>query len=231
VLAGTPEREAYSAISPSGRSVAYGTVVPGELTVRPVTIVNTVDGSSRRLCRDCGGRPREWLDERTVIIETPGPKSSLVFVDVKSGGQRWRLESLTRSLSNPRVSFDRKWITFEARTLGAGSQVVVASIGSSGVVSESQWQVADRAASHPFWSHQSMFLYYLADQAHVRGRRFDAQSGRFVADGIPVFTAADLMIPIWLPGTTPTTTSNEIVFVVADVRGDVWMMDIAPVRR
>jgi hypothetical protein len=43
-----------------------------------------------------------------------------------------------------------------------------------------------------------------------------------------VFTSPELSVPSWLPGTTPIAMPNQIMFVLADLRGDVWVMDLAP---
>ena len=36
---------------------------------RPIFIANLPDGTFRMLGEDCNGRPREWIDERFLIIE------------------------------------------------------------------------------------------------------------------------------------------------------------------
>ena len=116
-LAGTGAREAYSTISPGGTSVMYGTVVGGELATRPATLVNLADGSARRLCDDCRGRPRAWLDERRVILERPGQPPTLAVLDVETNEQRTLLADGVRGVANPRVNTDGRWIAFDAVTM------------------------------------------------------------------------------------------------------------------
>jgi hypothetical protein len=35
-----------------------------------------------------------------------------------------------------------------------------------------------------------------------------------------------MAMPAYLPGTTPIATRDEIILVLGDYRGDVWLMDL-----
>jgi hypothetical protein len=45
-----------------------------------------------------------------------------------------------------------------------------------------------------------------------------------------VFASSEMLIPAYLPGTAPIATPNQIIFVLGDFRGDVWLMDLPPVN-
>jgi Tol biopolymer transport system component len=229
VVAGGSAREAYSAITPSGQLVAYGTVVSGDRAVRPVSLVDTRDGTMRKLCDDCRGRPREWVDERFLLLERPGsPWSSLLLLDTRSLTEQPLLESHERSLSNPRVSPDGQWVAFDARNAVGRTSVFVTKLGPERPIPESHWVLVAHNATHPFWSFHGDALYFLASPSVVRARRIDAVSGIPEGDSFAVFTSPELSVPSWLPGTTPIAMPNQIMFVLADLRGDVWVMDLAP---
>jgi hypothetical protein len=40
----------------------------GRRTVRPITVFELANGEERKLCDDCRRRPREWIDERWLIL-------------------------------------------------------------------------------------------------------------------------------------------------------------------
>ena len=104
---------------PSGRLLAYGIRVPeAGRALRPIVIVSLPDGTWRKLGEDCGGRPREWVDERQLIMERFARLNSIALIDTDTGDQRELLESAERSVSNPRFSPDRRWIAFDASRPG-----------------------------------------------------------------------------------------------------------------
>ena len=77
------------------------------------------DGETRLVREDCGGRPRQWLDERTLVVETFGAGlNTFVALDIHDGMQRPLLSSTARTVSNPRVSPDGHWLAFDAATPG-----------------------------------------------------------------------------------------------------------------
>jgi len=196
--------------------------------VRPVALVATNNGTVRRLCDDCRGRPREWADERWLVLEKPGsPLSSLVLLDTWSMQELPLLESHDKSVSDPRVSPDEKWIAFDARERSGRTSVFIARLDKSRPVPESEWVLVAHDGSHPFWSFHGDTLNFLTGPSVVVARRIAPVSGKPEGDPYVVFTSPELSFPSWLPGTTPIATPNAIVFVLADMRGDVWVMDLA----
>jgi Tol biopolymer transport system component len=226
VLAQTPASEAYSTVSPSGRTVAYGIVVAAEHAVRPVMVVNTADGSSRQVCADCG-RPRAWLDERTIVVDQPGTeRASLAVVDVENGSARTLLESPDASVSNPRIAPDGRWIAFDVGAGGGAPEVFIAPVDGGRPVPRARWVPVAQQAQYPFWSAGGDLLYYISESRDVRARRILRESGLPDGDAFPVFTPSELRLPAWLPGTAPVALPNALVLVLADLHGDVWLMHL-----
>ena len=89
VLADGPSgSKGYSAISPNGSLLAYGTRMPGGgRALRPIFITSLTDATWRKLGDDCGGRPREWVDERRLIIERFARLNSIALIDAETGDQ------------------------------------------------------------------------------------------------------------------------------------------------
>ena len=228
----------YPAISPSGGQLAYSTRGAGPRAMRPIYIARLPDGTSRLLCEDCGGRPRQWLDERTLLIETFGSRmNTLALVDTATGERHELVASAERSVTNPRVSPDGRWITFDATRPGGSPDIYIAPRGSGAAIPESDWTLVERSASHPFWSADGGLLYYLPVtpsaelRSTVRARRFDSSAGRVEGAAFTALTLSEMIVPTMMTGITPIATADQIILVLGDFRGDIWMMDLDPSSR
>jgi Tol biopolymer transport system component len=228
---GPADAKGYPAISPSGSLLAYGTRMPGGRAARPIFIACLSDGTWRTLGEDCGGRPREWVDERRLIIERFARLNSIALIDTDTGDQQELLESAERSVSNPRLSPDRHWIAFDASRPGGPATVYVALFREQ-PIPESEWVVVDRFASHPFWSADGRFLYYTPAgtnpliRSAVRARHFVPASGLAQSEPLAVYASTEMLMPAYLPGTAPIATPDQIILVLGDYRGDVWLMEL-----
>jgi Tol biopolymer transport system component len=222
----------FPAISPSGGQLAYSVIVPGPRAMRPILIADLSNGTARLLSEDCGGRPRQWLDERMLLIETFGSRlNTLALLDSTSGERHELVASPERSVSNPRASPVGRWIAFDATRPGGAPNVYVAPLG-GGAISESDWAVVEHSASHPFWSADGDLLYYLPTtpstelRSAVRARRIGVETGRPEGDAFTAFTSNEMVVPAMITGAAPVATSDRIIFVLGDFRGDIWMMDL-----
>jgi len=224
----------YPAISPAGNLLAYGMRMQGAgRALRPIVVVRLSEGTWRQLGDDCGGRPREWVDERHLVIERFARLNSIALIDTETGAQGELLASDDRTITNPRLSPDREWIAFDAARQGGPASVYVAPFGKR-PIPEPEWLVVDRGASHPFWSADGQFLYYTPAgtnpmvRSAVRGKRFAAASALAQQAPIAVYSSTEMLMPAYLAGTAPIATPDEIIFLLGDFRGDIWLMDLDP---
>jgi Tol biopolymer transport system component len=227
-----PGDKGYAAISPRGALLAYGIRMPGgERAPRPIFVTCLADGTWKKLGDDCGGRPREWVDERSLVIERFARLNSIAVMDTETGAQRELLQSAERSIRNPRLSPDRKWIAFDASRAGEPATVFIAPFRETSA-SESEWTVVDHHASHPFWSADGRFIYHTPIgtnpmvRSAIRGRHFDAPSGLADREPIDVYASIEMTMPSYLPGTAPIATPEQIILVLGDFTGDIWLMDL-----
>ena len=102
-------------------------MVPGPPVQRPLFLTSITGGETRLVRNDCGGRPRLWLDEQTLLIETFGSGlNAFLIVDMRDGAQRPLLSAATRKVSNPRISPDGRWLAFDATQPGGSPEVAIA---------------------------------------------------------------------------------------------------------
>jgi Tol biopolymer transport system component len=230
-----PADRGYPVLSPSGRQLAFSMRMagPGPVASRPVFVADLPHGRSRQLSENCGGRPRQWLDERYLLIETFGSRlNRFLVLDTTDGSLRDGPASADRSLSNPRVSPDGRWLAFDATRPGGVSQVLVASPTTPEAAPESSWIVIDDAASHPFWSRDGRILYYLAMtpsaelRGEIRARRLDPSKGAADGDSFSVLALRETVASTLVTGVAPIAAPDQLLLILGDFRGDVWMMDL-----
>ncbi len=182
---------------------------------------------------DAGGRPRQWLDERYLLIETFGSRlTRFAVVDTTDGSQQDLFGSNERSLSNPRVSPDGRSLAFDMTRPGGTPSVMVAPLAIDSPAPESDWVLVEESASHPFWSRDGKLLYYFgmtpnADlRGTIRARRFDPGSRAGVGESFHVMTLGEMVAFARIAGATPVAAPDQIVLALGYFRGDIWMMDL-----
>ncbi len=227
-----PDR-GFPVISAEGERIACSALVPGPPVQRPVLLTSVATGEMRLVCEDCGGRPRQWLDERTLVIETFGAGlNAFLALDTRDGSPRPLLSSATRRLSNPRVSPDQRWLAFDMATPGGSPAVGIARVDSRATLEETEWVSVAASASHPFWSRDGHMLYYLPTTPSVdirngvAARRFDPSSGRVEGEAFPILNLTETIVPAMVTSVAPIAAPDQIVFVLGNFRGDIWIRDV-----
>ena len=222
----------FPVISPDGTRLAFGTVVAGPPVKRPVFVANLADGVSRLIFEDCGGRPRLWLDDELLLAETFGTGlNSFIVLDTLEATQRPLLSSRERRLSNPRLSPDARWLAFDATPPGGSPSVLLARHDDGRAADETTWIRVDAEASHPFWSRDGRLLYYLPAtptvdiRNRVAARPFEAADGSVGTQPIDVLALSEMIVPAMISTSAPIVAGDQIVFLLANYRGDIWTMD------
>jgi Tol biopolymer transport system component len=198
-----------------------------------VFVANIADGTSRLIVEDCGGRGRLWLDDDLLLAETFGSGlNSFVVLDTRNATQRPLLSSRERRLSNPRLSPNAQWLAFDATPPGGSPTVFVARLDEGRASAESAWKLVEHAASHPFWSRDGRLLYYLPAtptidiRNTVVARTFDPDDGRVGMETIDVLSLSETIVPTMITFAAPIVAGDQIVFLLGNYRGDIWMMNL-----
>jgi len=227
------DNRGFPVISLDGKRIAFGTLVAGPPVRRPVFVANLADGASRLVFEDCGGRPRLWLDDELLLAETFGAgMNSFILLDTRTATQRPLLSSRERRLSNPRLSPDARWLAFDATPPGGSPSVLLARVDDGHAAEETAWIRVETGASHPFWSHDGRLLYYLPAtptvdiRNRVVARSFDPDDGSVGPQPIDVLALSEMIVPAMIGTVAPIVAGDQIVFLLANYRGDIWIMDV-----
>ncbi|MEO8596787.1 MAG: hypothetical protein ABI759_25940 [Candidatus Solibacter sp.] len=234
VLEGDPGvNRGFPVISLDGKRLAFGTLVAGPPVRRPVFVANLSDGTSQLIFEDCGGRPRLWLDDELLLAETFGMGlNSFIVLNTREATQHPLLSSRERRLSNPRLSPDAQWLAFDATPPDGSPSVFLARLDDIHAADETAWIRVDPKASHPFWSRDGRLLYYLpstptADiRNRVFARSFDPGDGSVSAQPIEALALSEMIVPAMISTAAPIVAGDQIVLVLGNYRGDIWIMDV-----
>jgi Tol biopolymer transport system component len=221
----------FPALSPSSERIAFGARVPGPQAVRPIFVASTSEDIARQIGE--GDRPREWVDERFLLVERFGSRlNSIALLDTTNGDRFDLLSSDTHSITNARVSPGGRWIAFDATRPGGRPSVFAAPFRVGEAVGMDAWMIVAPSASHPFWSADGGLLYYLPAtpstefRSVVRARRVASAPELSLGDELDMLTLTEMVVPTMITGTAPVAATEHIVFVLGDYRGDVWMMEL-----
>ena len=75
-------------------------------------------------------------------------------------------------------------------------------------------------------------LYYLATfpsidiRSRVLARGFDPSTGQITSETTEVPRLGEMIVPAMVPGTAPIVAPDQIIFVLGNFRGDVWIRDV-----
>ena len=166
------------------------------------------------------------LSAATVLAQAPD----------QTGSQKskWTVDDviMQEQAGGFRISPDGRWLAFDATSPGGSPTVAIAPFRRDPPMQESEWILVSESASHPFWSGDGYRLCYLPTfpnidiRSRVFARGFDPSTGRVVNEATEVLTLREMIVPAMLHHTAPVVAPDQIVFVLGDFRGDVWIRDV-----
>ena len=108
----------------------------------------------------------------------------------------------------------------------------VARLDDDRAADEQAWILVQTAASHAFWLRDGHLLYFLPTtptvdiRNNVAALAFDPRDGRLGAESIDVLTLSQTIVPAMVTAAAPIVAGDQIVFLLGNYRGDIWMMNL-----
>jgi Tol biopolymer transport system component len=222
----------YSLLAPDGTRYVYGEGTKEQLTVYMKSLSWWSFWSST-LCQNCG-MPRQFSpDGKKLLLWTDSsPIQHFDLLDLPTR-RISRIVSANEDLKSPRLSPDRRWISFIAQVGTHQWQAFVAPVSAEKPVTSSDW-VPVTPVSDPwffaFWSARNDLIYTLSSHAAGGNLRFldaqklDAKTKRPVGATIPVYEFDETLVPgmdpIW---NNISVDGNRIILELGGGSTDIWI--------
>jgi hypothetical protein len=63
-------------------------------------------------------------------------------------------------------------------------------------------------------------------RSRVLAQGFDPSTGRVADEVTDVLTLREMIVPAMMTGSAPVVAPDQIIFVLGDFRGDLWIRDV-----
>lgn len=237
-LTSTPEQESMPRISPDGTQVAYSV---SQSQRRTMYVVPAAGGVSETVCRDCGP-PSGWSPDGKQIYYTriAEPRPQVWVRNVESGESTAYLQHGQLPLYGGRVSPDGKWFSFKGDLDSARTVIFAAPIRPGATPGPEEWVKVSSGRSWddlPRWSADGAVMYYTSDRDGFRciwGRRLDPKTKQPRGDEFAVVHLHKMqqsMAHLSLAEFELGAGRGRIVFPMAELRGNIWLMEPSSVGR
>lgn len=203
----------------------------------PVFVVDARGGAPEQVCADCGEVEHWTPDGSGILYATARDPSGIGLLRIGSLPNHEWLRHPGFGIFNPRVSWDGRWVSFNARANPfAPARVVVAPAESSRVANEKEWIVVSEDGEAPSWSPQSNLLYFWSNRDGspcLWAQRLDPATKRRMGEPLTVqhFHSRGLSWRnLYLGAPDIAVGRDKIVFNLGEHTGNIWMTDLPPIR-
>ena len=220
------------ALSPDGREVAYIALEEGKPSLY---IVDMRAPAPRRICEGClsPNSTLSWHSGGRKLIYASPETESWILRDLDTGATSVVLRTSGAPGADLRLSPDNRWAVFHTIIDTVRRQIFVVPIRTGAVAERPEWipitdgTAMDRVAS---WSGDGSLLYFQSDRDGSRciwGQRLDPATKRPSGAAWPLihFHSARNSLMLLSSPTPLAAAGNRLVFSLAEITGDVWMMD------
>jgi hypothetical protein len=110
--------------------------------------------------------------------------------------------------------------------------VLVARLDDGHAAGETAWIHVDNRGEPPVLVARRTPAVLPADDPDCRypkqgpARAFDPRDGRVGADPIDVLSLSETIVPAMITAAAPIIAGDQIVFLLGNYRGDIWMLDL-----
>ncbi len=160
------EDYSHVAFSPDGKQIAAALNDIRRQTFPSgwgLVLFNSAGGTRTQISNE-GGRIRGWTpDSRYLLLwgRGGGRTNSIEVLDIASGARSVIVPAVNKSVSEPRLSRDGRWLTFRED----GGWLYVAPFHGNQPIHSAEWIKVVQGAGYPAWSPDGNTLYYILIQA------------------------------------------------------------------
>ena len=217
-------------MSPDGSKVAYTLLQGPKASMYVVTINQRIP---ERLCDACGGSPRSWSSDGSMVLHQREFDRTIHLWDVATGEQTEILRSSQRAPTSPRLSFDDRWITFKQDLQPERARVFVAPFQGGSPIPEQEWIAVTSGEfndNKPRWSPAGTLIYFTSTRdgfACIWAIRLDPIAKRPTSEPFPVrhFHSARLSMSLYgLAAYELSVARDKLVFELTELTGNIWML-------
>ena len=231
-LTSSPAFESMPKVSPDGARVAFSLFENG---MRVLYVVPAAGGLPERVCGDCGP-PASWSRDgrKIAYVRIAKPNSEIHLLDLATGRTSPLLQHPGLPLYGGRFSPDGKWISFKSDLDVRRTVVFVAPVREGAPVPVQEWvKVTEGHARDdlPRWSPAGNLIYFTSDRDGFRciwAQRLEPRTMQPQGEPFAVrhLHKTELsMAALSLAEFELGIARNRLVFPMAELRGNVWLME------
>lgn len=232
VVARTPVRESYAAISRDGTQVA-------SYDSHDTWITPTNGGTPRLLCRQCE-RPEGWTPDGALLVWAASSGEHTGFRDTRTGTLTELFATGTAAPIAPALSPDGKWLVFHVLvvngTLDVPARRIFVAHYTGQQVKQSEWIPVtdgtglDREAR---WSADGNRIYFLSDRDGARciwARDLDPRTREPRGSVYPAVHLHDPRLSLSHIANTGQVSINtrgeDLIFAMGELTSNIWMAEL-----
>jgi len=219
-------------VSPDGSKVAY-TIYENQLT--PIYVISAGGGDARKLCDNCG-TVYGWSPDGQRIVYWSGQPIRFYTLDVASGRRTELLAHPNYNIHGAEYSPDGHWLAFhvpEPRRV----RMFVVPVRDGKAAGDSEWiPVIDRSAQNrrPWWSPDGNVLYFISNLDGFQcmwAQRLEPATKHPLGPLMEVYHFHGARHTVenenqGLGAFGPAVSSDQLVFSLSEITGNVWLADI-----
>lgn len=219
-------------IAPDGKRVAFQVIEDNKRSVYTLSIES---GLATKVCLDCGP-PDAWSPDgkRITYLRPDVPRSTIHLLDLDTGRQSLLLAHPEFPVYVSRFSPDGRWVTFKVDLDRHRTRIFIARVKEDSASPVNEWIAVTEGGAWddlPVWAPNGRLIYFTSDRDGYRciwATRLNPVTKRPLGEAFPVrhfHRIQHSLSAISLSEMTLTLGNNQLFFPMAELRGNVWMME------
>ena len=224
--------ESMPKIAPDGKTVAFQVIEDNKRSVYTLSIDS---GLATKVCLDCGP-PDTWSPDgkRITYLHPDVPRATIHLLDLGTGRQSLLLAHPELPVYVSRFSPDGQWVSFKVDLDMHRTRIFIARVKEDSASPVNEWIAVTEGGAWddlPLWSPNGNLIYFTSDRDGYRcvwARRLNRATKQPLGEAFAVrhfHRIQHSLVAIGLSEMTLTLGNNQLFFPMAELRGNVWMME------